>query len=175
MLGSTVKKQFALSIFDQARLTILGSFYPNKRIETLVHNVIDGLEFSHLEDSRSSWQALFAELDPGDFQFLVKTLDEVLGGRGVKFEMAMMPGNGAKAASVYCISITVDTLRRAVLIPLVDQNSVGVCKLSAPFLGTNFWMEPVFNESPELAFRRIVGMLSLDLVTPPPMTALRCA
>lgn len=162
-----------LSIFDEARNRMRRLLIPTQRIEWLLHVMVEALETSQLESSLNCWQLLFSELDGASFQELVGIVDGVFRGRGVKFELAMMPGASSKSASVLCLSITLTSLSRAILLPLIaeQKESVGVCKISKPFLGSNTWMEPVYNECPNLAFRRITSMLNNDPLCPPPLTS----
>jgi len=163
-------KSGAMNIFDEAKMRLMTYFFTDRNLRSLLYLMIDELASAQLGTSHTCWQELFAELSAEDFAEVIKILDQVFGGRGVQFELAVMPGAGANAPAISCLSITVSSMKRAILLPL-NEESVRLCKLSAPFLGSNFWMEPIYNENPDLTFRRAVGMLSVEpLVCPPPMS-----
>lgn len=160
------------NIFEEAKVRLMTHFYLDRDLRSKLYQMIDHLEDAQIFHSHTSWQELFENMQVEEFADLIHILDEVFRGRGVQFELAVMPGADANSPAINCLSITVTSMKRAVLFPLQPEQAVSLCKLSAPFLGTNFWMEPIFNENPDLAFRRIVGMLSREpLICPPPMSS----
>lgn len=164
---------FTTSIFEEAKRRLTNYFIQSKRLRTLLSNLIDEMSIGRLATTVKCWQALFMELDYQDFPFVVSAINEIFGGRGVEFDLAVMPGTGANAASVSCLSISLPSKNRVILLPLVDDRTVELCQTSKHFLGSHYWMEPVRNENPELAFRQMISFLSVDpLICPPPLTGM---
>lgn len=159
------------AVFEKAELRLMRRFHSNRKVKNLLSLLLEELSSGRLHRTLSCLQELYNELDFESFAEFVNIINEAFAGRGVEFGIAMMPGASAHV-SINCLSINLVPKKRVLLLPLINSGSVQLCQASQAFLGTNFWMETIRNEDPDLAFKQMVGFIAVDpQICPPPMTS----
>ncbi|MBX9689181.1 MAG: hypothetical protein K2X27_20905 [Candidatus Obscuribacterales bacterium] len=159
------------SVFEKAKLRLQKCYFADWRLRDRVMGMLDALAAADLCTAHNYWLQLYELIAPEDLPDLLGTINESFAEKGVLLELSTMPGQSKNAESINCISISIMSMRRAILLPLDSSFSVGLCKLSAPFLGSNYWMEAIYNENPKIAFKQAVGILFGGAeLSPPPLT-----